>query len=108
MADNVWTYIIPNLEAYLERQKQELLNAETLLPTPGSIWDCNLKDKDPFEIELEGWLDGMLDEPTVPAGTTIGYPIRSNFKDLGPRCECGSDKTGTPLHSTWCPKFKKF
>ncbi len=64
-----------------------------------------LDDKDPFEIEMENWLGELLDEPTVPAGKTVG---RSNFEGYGPKCECGSDATKTPLHSTWCPKFKKF
>ena len=26
--------------------------------------------------------------------------------DFGPRCECGSDKVGSPRHSTWCPKHE--
>lgn len=23
-----------------------------------------------------------------------------------PKCECGSDKIKSPIHSTWCPKYE--
>lgn len=26
----------------------------------------------------------------------------------GPVCECGSERCGSPIHSTWCPKFTPY
>lgn len=35
----------------------------------------------------------FFDEDTEPFGIKITV------------CECGSEKVGSPRHSTWCPKF---
>lgn len=37
----------------------------------------------------------------VPPPTNGYYKIPSKTKT----CECGSDKCGSPRHSSWCPKY---
>jgi hypothetical protein len=39
-----------------------------------------------------------------PLGTKI-FEIDSQTKYGPPKCECGSEKTGSNKHSHWCPKF---
>lgn len=41
------------------------------------------------EMKIDWW-----DENTEP------FPISIRIT-----CECGSDKVGSPRHSSWCPKF---
>lgn len=37
------------------------------------------------------------------AAALYGLKAR-RLEDYLPACECGSDKVGSPRHSTWCPK----
>jgi hypothetical protein len=54
----------------------------------------------------------------VPSGKYSNLPLPQSLMDLdnleitigygdtdGWKCECGSEKTGSPRHSTWCKKY---
>lgn len=30
-----------------------------------------------------------------------------DFVIVEPKCECGSDKVKSPIHSDWCPKYEE-
>jgi len=34
-----------------------------------------------------------------------GYDDDGKQEPIKPKCECGSEKIGSNLHSAWCPKF---
>ncbi len=74
------------------------------MPDPMSL-AFDAQDKDPFEVEMDEWLGTLLDEPTVPNGTTLGK--RSNFEGYGPKCCCGAEVAKT-THAFYCTKFVKY
>lgn len=45
---------------------------------------------------------------TIRLETPIEYiPIKITISTDYPKCECGSEKTGSSRHSNWCQKYKE-
>ena len=83
---------------------------------------------DVYEIELDmnqlfpaGWYGGnliCLPESNLALWVTLSMPtlsidelfsdapVRETFRE--PKCECGSDKSNQPGHSSWCPKYRPY
>lgn len=71
-------------------------------------WNLYCDEREQAEAELEK-------EVPIPARYTFanyyGYPAARFPNDEVPppkviKCECGSAKCGSPIHSTWCPMYK--
>lgn len=53
--------------------------------------------------ELEAWI--QADEGTPEMVDMLNWEPPGKEKET--KCECGSDKVGSPFHSKWCPKHEK-
>jgi hypothetical protein len=82
-----------------------------------SIWQWDDLKQQWFDITNN---NKPLSPPTYVVGSVHrGYPtLPKSITDLDNleimfgygdelKCECGSDKCGSPRHSTWCKKFKE-
>lgn len=67
-----------------------VVSAQNLYPNNTTIFTC--------PMDLDNYDFGM----TLP-GEPLIVPQRL-FDGLGTKCECGSDKVGSPIHSSWCAK----
>lgn len=62
-----------------------------------AILQAMMSDKDPET--------GM---PRVPL-ITMEYILGAGddiFGPIGPKCECGAEKSNSPAHSSWCAKYE--
>lgn len=57
--------------------------------------------------------ENCIRDMTTFNADAIDYPQHSEYSakewpevEIFSRCECGSDKTGGPGHSQWCPKYE--
>lgn len=89
----------------------------TIKQAPGRPIDYIMEDP---TLALAESLRRALEAP-VPPGFEFGdLNVRLTTSDgkiytfqnidscqIFPTCECGSDKVGSPRHSTWCPKHEE-
>lgn len=78
-------------------------------PSDGQVfieWDHNKKPKRTWQYDdlLKQWFD------IHNLSSEAEFDLVKEFERLigeGHKCECGSDKVGSPKHSTWCPKHTR-
>jgi len=77
-------------------------------------WDIdeNLEDYlNRWELDLEYDYRKYYPYPFTPevqkSLEEAGKKLAEHFSKTLPKCECGAEKCGYNIHSTWCPRYKE-
>lgn len=102
-----WPAIVPGW-----CRRVESTTSETWMPLPHYAVPPNPSQPSPFTQQVGGNLYGVIRSPINyihPTAKLLEKRVDTNLSSPhpSPQCECGSDKVGSPQHSTWCPKHRR-